>query len=353
MEEEKYKSIEIKNKSGTFNFVSTCSDCNNSNTNSTYFNNYINKTSIIYKTLNLDYPTTVYEINEKYVLRVTKLEQYYYSYMKFIEKHIDYIKDNKYHKGLTIQHKLYQTDNGKKYINPIYDYGMVFHTDTNNRKWIDIYAILKKGQCNLREYIEKNENNLPVENVQNILIKILEAVNFVHSNDYVHLDLKPENILISDNGDDVKLIDFDVTTKIGGKLPRYGTYGYRDEDLYEKREDSTTASKNLDYYSIYKIINGVHDNRGICLGLINLIKESENKKKPWFSPLSFTLFSSVPPINKVAKMLQNPKKFKIEEAIKILNPEKISQVGGKKRSKTKKAKKSRKIRRKRSRKSRR
>ena len=314
MEEKKYKSI----VSGTFNFVSTCSDCNtptplNDDSYSFSLDENIN-------TSNIEKNTVYQTKNINHVLRIP----WEYNDMNFnftYDNVNNYVRNNIYYKGLTIQNELYQTDKGKNYINPIYDYGMVFNNKNNYYR--GVYAILEKGQNNLGEYIGKNKNKLPLKKVKNILIKILEAVNYVHSQNYVHLDLKPENILISENGNDVKLIDFDVTTEIEENLPRYGTYGYRDEDLYKKRENST-ASKNLDYYSIYKIINGVDDYKGTLPGLINL------KSRLVYS------FS----LNKVANMMLKPPKDEniIEKAIEILNANQISKQAGSRRRQKRKSK---------------
>lgn len=38
--------------------------------------------------------------------------------------------------------------------------------------------------------------------------QLVEAVGYIHSQQVVHSDLKPQNIIVTDNGHNVKLIDF-------------------------------------------------------------------------------------------------------------------------------------------------
>jgi calcium/calmodulin-dependent protein kinase I len=58
-----------------------------------------------------------------------------------------------------------------------------------------------------------------------IIVQILSAIKFIHSNDIIHFDLKPENILFeSQDNDVIKLIDFKYAqTELGSdKIPLLG-----------------------------------------------------------------------------------------------------------------------------------
>jgi serine/threonine-protein kinase len=50
---------------------------------------------------------------------------------------------------------------------------------------------------------------IPQEHAIHIAIKVLEALDYIHTNGVVHRDLKPENIMV-DEHDNIKLIDFGI-----------------------------------------------------------------------------------------------------------------------------------------------
>lgn len=47
-----------------------------------------------------------------------------------------------------------------------------------------------------------------------IMKKLLQAINHCHSNNVAHRDLKPENIMYSEDGEDIKIIDFGLSKLI-------------------------------------------------------------------------------------------------------------------------------------------
>ena len=59
---------------------------------------------------------------------------------------------------------------------------------------------------NLFFYIQKNRCLSESKSFQ-FFIKIVNAIHFLHKNNYIHKDIKPENILLFDNNI-VKLCDF-------------------------------------------------------------------------------------------------------------------------------------------------
>lgn len=44
--------------------------------------------------------------------------------------------------------------------------------------------------------------------------KLCQAINHCHSNNIVHRDLKPENIMYTEDGQDIKIIDFGLSKLI-------------------------------------------------------------------------------------------------------------------------------------------
>jgi eukaryotic-like serine/threonine-protein kinase len=67
----------------------------------------------------------------------------------------------------------------------------------------------------LRELLLE-QTTLSPERAARITLRILEALDYVHSQGIVHRDLKPENIMI-DAEDRIKLIDFGIAAKAGAR----------------------------------------------------------------------------------------------------------------------------------------
>ena len=83
---------------------------------------------------------------------------------------------------------------------------------------IGIEEVENLGTCIIEEYIEGQtlkeiiqENTLNKGQYQNILLRICEALSYIHHRQIIHRDLKPENIMLTDNGQHVKLIDFGLS----------------------------------------------------------------------------------------------------------------------------------------------
>ena len=92
-------------------------------------------------------------------------------------------------------------------------------------KIIDFQNILNIGDCIVMEYVEgvtlrEFIESQQVEEVQNhidkrvyekIFNELLDAMEYFHSKQIIHRDLKPDNILITNNGNNVKIIDFGLS----------------------------------------------------------------------------------------------------------------------------------------------
>ncbi len=67
----------------------------------------------------------------------------------------------------------------------------------------------------LREVINE-QKKFPPERAVKILVRVLEALEYIHTHGVVHRDLKPENIMLNED-DAIKLIDFGIAGKEGSR----------------------------------------------------------------------------------------------------------------------------------------
>ena len=78
-----------------------------------------------------------------------------------------------------------------------------------------LYIQIELCECSLSMFADLN-HDIPEKEVWNFLIDMLQAVNHLHSNQYLHLDIKPENIFISRDGI-YKLGDFGLVVDLRKK----------------------------------------------------------------------------------------------------------------------------------------
>lgn len=69
----------------------------------------------------------------------------------------------------------------------------------------------------LFSYLEHRKFKLPEPRAAELIFKLAQAVNYLHSLGIAHRDLKPENILMTDTSDqaDMRLLDFGLSKIIG------------------------------------------------------------------------------------------------------------------------------------------
>ena len=116
------------------------------------------------------------------------------------------------------------------------------------------------GECIAMEYIEGKSlrqwiqgGKLSHKTILRIALQLTDALSYIHARQIVHRDLKPENILITDNGQNVKLIDFgfsDADSYHILKLPA-GTRFYMAPEMMQ---ESACCDIRADIYSLGKII---------------------------------------------------------------------------------------------------
>jgi len=150
-----------------------------------------------------------------------------------------------------------------------------FKEDSNSFFLIMEYA--KNG--NLFNKIRKSRR-LSEKQAFHYFIQTVNAINFLHSNEYVHRDIKPENILIDENNN-VKLCDFGWCVDVsGGQRGTFcGTYEYMAPEIVEDRP----YDKSIDVWSLgillYEMLHGYSPFRADDQDNYKAIfKNIENKK---------------------------------------------------------------------------
>ncbi len=92
-------------------------------------------------------------------------------------------------------------------------------------KTIDFQNIPNIGDCIVMEYVEgttlrefvksrkvtKSQSRKVKDVYDKIFNELLDAMEYFHSKQIIHRDLKPDNILITNNGNNVKIIDFGLS----------------------------------------------------------------------------------------------------------------------------------------------
>jgi serine/threonine-protein kinase len=72
-----------------------------------------------------------------------------------------------------------------------------------------VYMVMEWVDGRLLRKILDEEHKLPPERAVRLTLRILEALEYIHSKGVGHRDLKPENVMV-DDGDNIKLIDFGI-----------------------------------------------------------------------------------------------------------------------------------------------
>ncbi|XP_054616335.1 cyclin-dependent kinase 6 isoform X2 [Dunckerocampus dactyliophorus] len=73
---------------------------------------------------------------------------------------------------------------------------------------LDLTVVLEYIDQDLSAYLSKaSATGLTRDNIKDVMLQLMQGLDFLHSNMVLHRDLKPENILISSRGE-VKIADF-------------------------------------------------------------------------------------------------------------------------------------------------
>ncbi len=129
---------------------------------------------------------------------------------------------------------------------------------------IDFRNISGLGTCIVLEWIEGQSlasilesKELDAVTSRKIILELCDALDFIHHRQVVHKDIKPENIMITDNGRNVKIIDFgfsDADSYAVLKLAA-GTRSYASPEQISGGK----IDERSDIYSFGKVIASISD----------------------------------------------------------------------------------------------
>ena len=88
----------------------------------------------------------------------------------------------------------------------------VFSDDDRSR----VYMVMEWVEGRLLRKILAEQPKLPTERAIGITLRILDALDYIHSRGVVHRDMKPENVMV-DKDDNIKIIDFGIAGSAGSR----------------------------------------------------------------------------------------------------------------------------------------
>lgn len=115
---------------------------------------------------------------------------------------------------------------------------------------------------NVEQYVQKY-GAIPYERATRFMVKILEAMQFVHEKNFVHRDMKPSNIMIR-NDERICILDFGIAKDMGsqGGGTVIGTIIGSDGYMSPEQADGFSIDHRADIYALgcvfYYMLTGHH-----------------------------------------------------------------------------------------------
>jgi serine/threonine protein kinase len=146
-------------------------------------------------------------------------------------------------------------------IGKLMDHPGVMKVLTDNDR-SQVYMVMEWVDGRLLRNILAEQLKLPPERAIRITLRILDALDYVHSRGVVHRDMKPENVMV-DERDNIKLIDFGIAGNAGSRRltfakfsPTMGTPDYvSPEQVKGKRGDQRSDLYALGVM-LYEMLTG-------------------------------------------------------------------------------------------------
>ncbi len=100
-------------------------------------------------------------------------------------------------------------------IGKLMDHPGVMKVFSDNHR-SQVYMVMEWVEGQLLRTILSEQPKLPPERAVRLTLRILDALDYIHSHGIVHRDLKPENVMV-DEHDKIKLIDFGIAGSAGSR----------------------------------------------------------------------------------------------------------------------------------------
>ncbi|MCP5007813.1 MAG: AAA family ATPase [Planctomycetes bacterium] len=127
---------------------------------------------------------------------------------------------------------------------------------------IEVYSLERYGQGNLAIIMEpfdqaitdfiKKGKPLSIENFLKFALKLTDIIGNIHQNNIIHKDITPRNILIENNFDDIRVIDFGISSELSRERQDINVSKRLEGSLpYISPEQTGRMNRDLDYRSDY------------------------------------------------------------------------------------------------------
>lgn len=148
------------------------------------------------------------------------------------------IEEDSYNNEVGALLRLSNSPNCSDYVVCMVEHGKVNNDDTEYG-----VIIMELLQGDLQSLIGKYDEKLPDEIKYLIMLKLLRALDYIHSQNLAHRDIKANNVLYSDDGNIIKLSDVGLVCQdeAAGGIPRCSPHG--DIEFMEPQMQKDMRSK--------------------------------------------------------------------------------------------------------------
>jgi len=186
---------------------------------------------------------------------------------------------------------LYERYQREAEIGKLMDHPGVMKVLDDGEKHSRIYMVMEWVDGRLLRHIIHEEKPLPQERAITIAVRVLEALEHIHSRGVAHRDLKPENIMVGPE-DQIKLIDFGIAAQSDA---RRLTFGKRSQVM-----------GTPDYISPEQVKGKRGDRRSDLYSLGVILYEMLTGKLPFSGPNPFAVMNDRVLNNPVPPRAANP-----------------------------------------------
>src|SRR5271157_5783503 len=146
-----------------------------------------------------------------------------------------------------------------------------------------VYMVMEWAEGQLLREILNQQGKLPADRAVRLTLRILDALEYIHSHGVVHRDLKPENIMV-DPEDHIKLIDFGIAASAGARRLTFAKF--------------SQTMGTPDYISPEQVRGKRGDARSDIYALGVMLYEMLTGKVPFTGPNAFIIMND--------RLLNNP-----------------------------------------------